>query len=73
MNWNLVPVTFWNSTPPMCDGLPMPAVPNVALSGLAFSQAIISRRLFTGKSFFTANSHGVLPISAIGSKSATTS
>ena len=35
----------------MCDGLPGPAVPDDALSGLAFSQAIRPRRSFAGKSF----------------------
>ncbi len=57
----------------MCDGLPGPAVPDDALSGLAFSQAIRPRKSFAGKSFRAATSHGVLPIRAIGSKSVTTS
>ena len=46
-----MPVAFWNRTPKTWCGLPAPAVPAVALSGFAFSQAISSRRSLGGRSF----------------------
>ena len=59
----------------MCDGLPTPAVPSDALSGLAFSQATRPQaaRSFAGRSFLPAISQGVAEINATGSKSAITS
>ena len=40
-----MPVAFWNRTPKTWCGLPAPAVPAVALSGFAFSQAISSLQI----------------------------
>ncbi len=72
-SWKRVPVRFCSSTAAMCDGLPTPAVPSDALSGLALSQAIRPLRSLTGRSFLTAISHGVAEINATGAKSAITS
>ena len=41
-NWNLLPVTVCSERPLMCGGLARPPVPNVTLSGFAFSHAISS-------------------------------
>jgi len=48
-----VPVRSWNKNS-ASDPVPTPAVPREALSGLAFSQAISSFRLFAGRAFFAA-------------------
>ena len=68
-----MPVMFWNRMPPRCDGLPGPAVPDDALSGLAFSQAMRPLRSFAGRSFFAQISQGVPAMNATGSKSVSTS
>ena len=44
-------VAFWNMIPNTCCGLPTPAVPAVALFGLALSQAMNSFRSFVGRLF----------------------
>ena len=56
--------------PEMCGGLPTPPVPAVALSGLAFSQAISPLRSLAGRSLRLTSSSGPVTISAIGAKSA---
>src|SRR4029077_3790084 len=48
-NWNLLPVTVCSESPLTCGGLAGPAVPNVTLSGLAFSHVTSSARFFAGK------------------------
>ena len=53
--------------------LPTPLVPNVALSGFAFSQAISSFRLFAGSVFLAAITCELVESSEIGAKSFTTS
>jgi hypothetical protein len=65
---------FLKQDPTMCGGVPTPAEANDALSGLALSQAINSRKSFAAMVFFAvitvASSR---EISATGSKSSTTS
>jgi hypothetical protein len=57
----------------VCGGLPTEAVPNNALSGLAFSHAIRPVRSFAGTAFLARIRTGLLASKAIGSKSLTTS
>ena len=59
--------------PLTCDGLPIPTVPDVALSGLALSQAINSRRSLAGSAFLPTIKVGASGSSATGSKSFTMS
>jgi hypothetical protein len=49
--------------------LPTPALPIVALPGLAFSQATSSFRLFAGSAFFPEMMNGAIDSSEIGSRS----
>ena len=46
-----MPVAFWKKTPARCDAPPVPAVPCVALSGFAFSQAINLRQILRRHGF----------------------
>ena len=57
----------------MWCGLPTPAVPEVALSGFAFNQAISSGRSFGGRFFLPTISCELSVTSATGSKSFSTS
>ena len=68
-----MPVSFWNSAPARCPALPMPDVPCVALSELAFSQSMKPLRSSAGMVLRATMISGMTPISEIGSKSFTTS
>ena len=57
----------------MCDAEPVPAVPAVALSGLAFSHSMSSLRSFGGSAGLATISSGLLAIIARGSRSASRS
>jgi hypothetical protein len=54
-------VMFWNRTPPTWLMSPTPAVPADALSGLAFSHPINSRKFFAGDQLFVSKPYGALP------------
>ena len=69
MNWNFVPVAFWNARPARFPVEPTPGIPALALSGFSFSQAMNSNRFFAGSEFLMQIKSGSLPISAIGDKS----
>ena len=68
-NWKRVPVAFWKNTPPTCCGLPAPAVPSKALSGLALSQAMNPARSLAGTAFLATIKYELEAMSASGSKS----
>jgi hypothetical protein len=57
----------------MCCGLPMPAVPSIALPALAFSQAMNSVSVVAGTEFLDTISGVPLAIQATGAKSASRS
>ena len=66
-------MALWKNVAKTCGGLPTPAVPAVALSGLAFNQVIRPFRSLAGRDFLATMTCGLLPRSAMGSKSFSTS